>query len=450
MGFEKFGLLVSIRLVMIMVVLAVAGFLLISPGYPAATLLTLGLAGILTVEVVRYVSKTNQEVARFLSAVRYADFGQRFEFTGLGAGFSELGETFTQILDRFRDDRRQQEGELRHLKALLEHVPVPLISVYADQRIVLWNNAARRLFGKVQIERLADLNPFGADLPGKIMAIQPEARALATITMDGMEQSLSISASEITTASSTERLFSLQNIQTELDGMQLSAWQDLVRVLTHEIMNSITPVTSLAKTAVDLVDDVSRKLSDQSELVAELKDVKDAVNTVARRSDGMMDFVSSYQRLLRLPDPKMSRFKLDELFADVTRMATVDWPGAGLALEARVEPSKLDLYADRQMVEQVLINLLQNSQHALEGMANGEVTLAGRLNKRGHVTIEVTDNGPGIDDDVAARMFVPFYTTRKEGSGVGLALSRQIMNAHGGTISFANGSDGGARFSLAF
>jgi signal transduction histidine kinase len=131
-------------------------------------------------------------------------------------------------------------------------------------------------------------------------------------------------------------------------------------------------------------------------------------------------------------------------------MATVEWSEAGLSLDTRVEPSELDIQADRQLVEQVLINLLQNSQHALEGIAHGEVALTGRLNQRGHVTIEVTDNGPGIADDVAARMFVPFYTTRKAGSGVGLALSRQIMNAHGGTISFANSSGGGARFSLAF
>ena len=182
---------------------------------------------------------------------------------------------------------------------------------------------------------------------------------------------VTISASEITIASSAEKLISLQDIQSELDGMQLSAWQDLVRVLTHEIMNSITPVASLAKTAVDVVDDVSKKIADKSEVVEELLVVRDAVNTVARRSDGLMNFVSSYQQLTRLPTPEKSRIRLDDLFTDVTRMATVDWLQKGLALLTNVDPGELDVYADRQMVEQVLINLLQNYEHALAGTGSG-------------------------------------------------------------------------------
>ena len=231
--------------------------------------------------------------------------------------------------------------------------------------------------------------------------------------------------------------------------MQLSAWQDLVRVLTHEIMNSITPVASLAKTAVDLLDDVSAKVA-QTEIVGELEDVKDAVNTVARRSDGLMNFVSSYRQLTRLPTPEKTRFKLGDLFADVTRMTTSDWLGKGLALTTNVDPSELDVFADRQMVEQVLINLLQNCEHAIIDTKHGQVALSARLNQRGHVTLEVSDNGPGIPDDIASRIFVPFYTTRREGSGVGLALSRQVMIAHRGTITFTNNEQGGARFTLVF
>ncbi|MFP6807989.1 MAG: ATP-binding protein [Pseudomonadales bacterium] len=458
MGFNRFGLHLAIRLIIIMLAFVGVGFLIVTPGYHAATLLALIVVVSLSFEVFRFVSKTNQELARFLDAARYADFGQRFTFDSLGAGFGELGDTFTYILDRFREDRNQHEQELRHLRALVEHVPVPLISIYADNQITLWNNAARRLFGVAQIRRLVDLEPFGLDFAKQIAVIQPGQRILTSFQIDNTEEQLTLSASEIIIASMAERLISLQNIQSELDGMQLKAWQDLVRVLTHEIMNSITPVASLAKTAADLVDDVSTKIADKteigskigSEIVEELQDVKDAVNTVARRSDGLMNFVSSYRQLSRLPEPEKTRFQVNELFADVNRMIAMEWQQKEIILESKVEPLELDVIVDRQMVEQVLLNLLQNCTHALTGVSNARVELFSRLNKRGHVTIAVSDNGVGIADDVANRIFVPFYTTRREGSGVGLALSRQVMIAHGGSISYTKNEHGGARFTLVF
>lgn len=448
MGFNRFSLLLALRLAIIFLCLIGVGMLVSVPGYHVATLLAALITFGLGYEVYTFVSKTNQELARFLDAARYADFGQRFQFGKLGAGFEDLGETFTHILDRFRDDRKQHETELRHLKALLEHVPVPLISVYHDNTVVLWNNSARRLFGTVHVTHVSDLRQFGDEFFRHVSTIEAGQRLLTIFRTDGMEQRLTVSASELTIANKIERLISLMNIQSELDGVQLSAWQDLVRVLTHEIMNSITPVASLAKTAVDLVDDASSKVKDQ-EVVEELADARDAVDTVARRSDGLMAFVSSYRQLTRPPAPEKSRFALRDLFRDVERIIQQELPPT-IELRCTVDPEELDIQADRQLIEQILINLLQNSQHALEGQDAGTITLASRLNKRGHVIIEVLDNGPGVPEENASRIFVPFYTTRREGSGVGLALSRQIMIAHGGTISFANRPEGGAAFTLVF
>lgn len=451
MGFNRFGLVLGVRLTLLLLALSGAGYLMVIARHPVASLLAVALVVLLGLQTVRFVSRTNQELARFLDAVRYADFGQRFQLSGLGAGFEELGETFTHILGRFRADRSHQETVLRHLKAILEHVPVPLISVHGDRTVTLWNNAARRLLGPRQIHRLEDLEAFGADLPARISSIRPGERTLVGMEVDGSRQSITLSSSEIVTPAGTERLISLHNIQTELDGMQLAAWQDLVRVLTHEIMNSITPVSSLAKTAADLVDDVSGKLSrEHGELVDELGDVRDAVATVARRSDGLMGFVQNYRRLLGLPQPERSRFRIRELLDDVARIAAVGWAEAGISLHCAAEPESLTLNADRRLLEQVLINLLQNAGQALASPRGGNVWLSARLNPQGRVLIEVADDGPGIPEEVAARMFVPFYTTRKDGSGVGLALSRQIMNAHGGTLSFANRDSGGARFTLGF
>ena len=450
MGFSRFGFAIGLRLTFILLSLGVTGLLLVTPGYPVAMFVALVVAVILATELFTYVAKTNREVSRFLDAARYADFGQRFEFSGLGAGFAELGETFTFILDRFRHNRNEQEAELRHLKALLEHVPVPLLSVRSSGQVTLWNNAARRLFGTDIVTRITDLAAYGRDIPARIESLQAGERILLTLHMENQDLSFSVGSSEISIAANTERLISLQNIQSELDVTQLQAWQDLVRVLTHEIMNSITPVSSLAKTAADLVQDVSDKIAGNNELVEELRDVKDAVDTVARRSDGLMKFVSSYRQLTRLPEPNRTRFLVADLFSDVARMVAVNWTDHEPGLTLTIEPDKLELVADRQMIEQVLINLLQNAYYAVADTDAGCIELIAKLNRRDHVTIEVLDNGSGIVPEIAERIFVPFYTTRKEGSGVGLALSRQLMIANGGSITFTNRDSGGARFALSF
>jgi len=406
--------------------------------------------------VFRYVSKTNVELTRFFDAARYADFSQRFELKYLGAGFDDLGKTFTAILKRFQANRSNQEEELKHLKAMIEHVPVPLISIHsgskliADSKLTLWNNSAKRLFGSNHVSKFADLEQFGEDFTHHLQSVGAGERRLVIFKVDGMEQQLTISATQLIIAGKQEKLISMQDIQDELDGVQLQAWQDLVRVLTHEIMNSITPVASLAKTAVDLLDDTKNRLTNHPEIVEELVDVSDAIQTVARRSDGLMKFVGSYRRLTRLPPPNKVLIKLTDLFSQVDVIATQHWAKKGIEFSSRIEPTGLDINADLDMVEQLLINLLQNAEQAVASIKDSKITMHAYLNKRGHVVIDIADNGLGVPDDIAKKIFVPFFTTKREGSGVGLALTRQVMIAHGGSVKLETSELGGALFRLTF
>ncbi len=273
---------------------------------------------------------------------------------------------------------------------------------------------------------------------------------MAGFVVDGLERRVTVAASQLVIEGQPERLISLQDIQSELDGTQLEAWQDLVRVLTHEIMNSITPVASLAKTTVDLVEDAAAKVTDHPDVVSDLGDVRSAVDTVARRSDSLMNFVSSYRRLTRLPAPQKERILLADMFSSTTQLFASAVTYSDIDVCVAIEPEQLDLNADRGMLEQILINLLTNAQQALENNAAGLITLSARLNRRGHVQIQIEDNGPGIDPELLHRIFVPFFTTRREGSGVGLALARQIMIVHGGAITAGQADSGGARFTLTF
>ena len=275
-------------------------------------------------------------------------------------------------------------------------------------------------------------------------------RQLVTFSVEGIEYKLTLATTELIIAGKSERLISLQDIQSELDATQAEAWEDLVRVLTHEIMNSITPVTSLAKTAADVVNDVLEKARKDVPVEDDLEDLRDAIETVARRSDSLVQFVDSYRQITRLAPPEKKRVNLADLFQTVVRLAEAECPRDKVEFSVNVSPSELDVYADRDLLEPVLINLLRNAWQAQESIAAPVVRLTGRLNRRHNVVIEVADNGPGIPTNIATKIFVPFFTTRESGSGVGLALARQVMIAHGGFIRAGTNDSGGAIFSLTF
>lgn len=448
MVFKRFSLFIISQTVLIVLTILLFVYFINQPGFHAATLLTCIIIVVLFSKLIQFVKKTNAELTRFLDAARHADFSQRFNLNNLGSGFDELGTVFDEVLHRLQRERASNEEKLRHLKAIVEHVPVPLMSLHTNQKITLWNHAARRFFGNNEVSKLSDLAKFRAELPSEITQVNVGENKLIDIEIDGMNHRLNISTAKLTVNQSHETLFSMQDIQNELDNVQLQAWQELVKVLTHEIMNSITPVASLAHTAADLVQDIQLKNSHSNAILEELEDVSGAVNTVAKRSEGLMSFVGSYRKLTHLPLPHLKPVAVDELLNGVIRVATQAWNQKGIQLSVNITPPTLEVLVDFNMIEQVLINLLQNAEHAVIAAENPRIEINAYLNPRGRTVIEIVDNGCGIADDILDKIFVPFFTTKQHGSGVGLALSRQIMLAHNGKIKAINNVGNGSKFSL--
>jgi two-component system nitrogen regulation sensor histidine kinase NtrY len=451
MIFRRFTVGLAIRLALVGGAMAAVIWLIQNGGYRVGSIISMSVFVALVAELWRYVRRTNHEVSRFLAAARNADFSQRFSYKSFGSGFEELGREFTDIINRLREMGLGHETEVRKLRALIEHIPVPLLTLHSDQTITLQNNAARRLFGAEHVNSLRDLRRFGVRFAESVENVVPAERELVQFTVEGIDYHLALAATEIVVAGTSHRLISLQDIQSELDTVQAEAWQDLVSVLTHEIINSIAPVTSLAASASDVVDVVIEKINAGEPVTEELDDLHAAVSIVASRSGSLTQFVDSYRQISRLAPAERKHFPIRELFDDVTRLAQAECsPEHKISLDATVTPAELDLYADRDLVEPVLLNLLRNARQATAEQNAPEIRLAARLNRRGNIVIEVSDNGHGVSAENAKKIFVPFFTTREGGSGVGLAMARQVMIAHGGFIRVADNKGGGAVFQLTF
>jgi len=446
-AFDDFRFRVAFRVVLIGITMALLVFMLNRSNMIFAAGLTCFIIIGQLVELYRFSSQTNRKLTRFLESVKYSDFISGFNSDNkLGKNFKDLNVAFNEVLEAFRKARSEKEEHWQYLNTVVQQVRTGIISFDPEGNIQLINANAKKFLGTPTIKNIEELKEINPKLHESLINTDPGKSTL----YKAHEFLLTIQATELRIRGNVVKLLTLQNIQTELQKQELEAWQNLTRVLRHEIMNSITPISSLTSTLREILDYDLIKKENGYELKDEgAEDLKEGLSTIENRSKGLIKFIDAYREYTSLPLPKIKTIRLKDLIDHVSQLMRIELKKTHVTFVPFCESEYLTIQADEEMIEQVLINLVKNAIEAIGDQPNGRIELNGKYADNS-VIIEVIDNGPGIIKEAMAKVFIPFFTTKKTGSGIGLSLSRQIMQMHNGSLSVHSEPNIRTEFTLRF
>jgi nitrogen fixation/metabolism regulation signal transduction histidine kinase len=449
---QKFKSILITRVLLLTATLVLLAFLIFEMDFVFVPLALLLLAIYQVVALIRFAEKTNRDLSRFLLSIRYDDVSQTFTSKGLGSSFNELKDAFNGVMDKLRETRCENEARARYLKTIIQHIGIGLISYNQNGTVDLINNAAKKLLKTAGLREIREIEAAYPDLAHTLLHLKHGEKKLVKLNHGGETGYLSIFAHSFVIWDEAHILVSLQNIQEELEEKEMEAWQNLIRVLTHEIMNSITPISSMSSTLLGMLEKGNGGATGpKAGLGAEdLEDMADALKAIHRRSQGLMNFVGAYRNMTLVPKPKLKHLSVAGLFGRVEKLMEYKISERKISFDWSVSPQTLELTADPDLMDQVIINLLLNAVDAVEGMDNPRIALSAVLGEEGKVVLSVKDNGVGIEEEALGKIFIPFFTTKKQGSGIGLSLSRQILRLHHATIRAQSKPDEGAIFTLKF
>jgi signal transduction histidine kinase len=399
------------------------------------------LGALLLAELTAYVRRGDRMLERFIDGFIAGDFEHPASRAD-GTGFLRERLALERAAKALESARQRHVQEMHYLRTLLDTVSVALFVLAEDGTMTLGNPAARHLAGQ-EAGRLEQLPAIGRRAAQELTGLAPGERRLLRLASG---QRVLAQCAQLSAAGVTRRLLSLQNIAGELDAVELKDWQDVLRVLAHEIMNLLTPIASLADSIRPRVSELAGASHDGAS-AQHASDVAEAVEAIARRSAGLTSFVGRYRRLAELPPPVLLPVRIADVISRIEPLMGAALAAQGIAFESQVEPPDLTVPADRDLLEQLLVNLLHNAIEACAGVARPSIRVTCSY-REDTVTLQVNDSGRGIDTATLERIFVPLYTTKPGGSGIGLSLARQIAHAHGGTLEATPGNPRGATFTL--
>ncbi|HYG38650.1 MAG TPA: HAMP domain-containing sensor histidine kinase [Cytophagales bacterium] len=445
MIFKKFESRILLRVLFLLTTLSATSYLLVNSWY----IYLVFLVPVVVFQLFDFYKiqlKTHQELSQFLEAVHYRDFSRHFnekkgpeELQQLRKGFNEINKTFKGIA-------KDKETQYQYLQKVLELVDTGILSFEEMTGDVVWiNESMKKLLDIAYVKNIQSLSKWAPTLHFEIISVKPGDSKIFDLKGEKMTVKVLISATAFQTDGKKYKLLAFQNVNEALEETESNAWQRLLSVLTHEIMNSIAPISSLADTLKNRISDLE-EIKDQDSV----EDIALGIDTIKRRSEGLMKFAQSYRSLNKITKPNLQEVLVRELFGNLTHLMQPTLEQKNITLEVILKDPQLHFQADINLVEQVLINLLVNAIEAIKDCENPKIVLSASQTKLGKVTLKVADNGTGIPEEVIDKMFIPFFTTKKNGSGIGLTLCKQIMRLHKGNIQVNSVVGEGTAFMLEF
>jgi len=390
--------------------------------------------------LIRFINKTNSSLSVFLDALKDSDF---IKNTENASSINKLNLSYNNIIEIVKKAKLDQHTQYLYFQNTLEHLSTGIISYKDDGKVDLFNKSAQKILHIKNLENINDIKGLSGDLK----SIKAGKNKLIQLKNKESKKRILVKASRFILMDEEITLLSLQDIKSELETEELNAWQKLIRVLTHEIMNSIGPMKSITTSTLNLFQ--------KNNITVDVKDIDNEIvedtvlglQTIQERNEGLMNFVKSYKKLLKVPTPVKQNFQINELIKNLEQLFKDDFSKNNIKATFTISKEIESIHADENLLSQVLINLIKNAIEAVENTKNKSIIInAYTVDKKCY--IEVSDNGKGMSEEIKSQIFIPFYTTKSEGDGIGLSLSRQIVLAHNGELNVNSELGKGSTFTI--
>ncbi|WKK66113.1 sensor histidine kinase [Lutimonas zeaxanthinifaciens] len=422
---------------------------------------TAGMGMIIVLQVyflIKYVNNTNYSLVKFLDALKTEDYSVYFSPTKKGDSFAKVYDDFNLIIKIFKRNKIEKEAQYKYFKYILEHVNLGIISIkkedlyahHSSSEILFLNKAACDILQQPQHKywhRIASNLPW---LDEEIKKLANGGKSLVDFGDDIQRKQLSLEVMEIQLLNAPYLIIAFQDIRSEIEQKEIEAWHNVIRILAHEMLNSFTPVSSLASTIKSITESDNGSAIDLKDLDNEdIEDINTAASTIKKRSDGLLVFVQDYRTIASVPAPKTEPINIKKFLSEMVLLMSSATKEAGVEISLLPIPANATVNMDRKLIEQVIINLINNGLHALKDISNPWIKMS-CLVEQDKTILMVSDNGKGIEEKILNQIFIPFYTTKKNGSGIGLSLSKNILKKHGGNLLVSSEPGVKTTFSLIF